>query len=453
MRAYLFRRLLQTVPTLGGVILITFILFHAVGGSPAALTLGEQASALALEEFDEVRGFNKPLLAGRWSRTRALPDGRFDNPHPVWREIAGGILLPADDKTPVARLKFPANSIVRLPIRFRLRDGENYRLTLRIRSTQTAVWFNPDPGRFATEGFQALDSFPTRVSKGWKTVRIDFTAGDSDDPVPELSIGPGGVEVERILLRRRMRHLFDSQLLHYLGRMAHLDFGVSYRENQRVAVILRQGIGPSLALTLPIFFGEIALALGLSLICVSARNSGLDRMITWISVSTMSVNYLVWIIVGQYVFAYRLGWFPVWGAETWRHFLLPVAIGIASSLGTNVRFYRTVLLEETLREYVRTARARGAGRARILWRHILPNAMIPILTSVVVSLPFLYTGSLLLESFFGIPGLGYVGVNAIASSDADVLRAVVLIGSVLYMAANLLTDALYAAVDPRVRLT
>lgn len=250
-----------------------------------------------------------------------------------------------------------------------------------------------------------------------------------------------------------MRHGLDSQLAAYLGRLARLDLGVSSRENQPVADILRQGIGPSLVLTIPIFVGGILLALVLSLLCVSAKDSWLDRSLTVFSVGVMSVNYLVWIVVGQYVLAFRLGWFPIWGFDSWRHLLLPVIIGILSGLGANVRFYRTVLLEERSREYVRAARARGVGPARILFRHVLPNAWIPILTSVSVALPFLYTGSLLLESFFGIPGLGYVGVNAIASSDVDVLRAVVLIGSALYMAANLMTDLLYAAVDPRVRLT
>jgi peptide/nickel transport system permease protein len=440
MKGFLLRRLLQMIPTLAGVLLITFILFNAVGGSPAALSLGEQASPRALEEFDEVRGFNKPLLAGRWTQTRALPD------FPSAAADAAG--SGAGGAFPVCT----AGELVRLPLRFPLRAGGRYRLTVRYRAPAEPMTFSPDVSAADGGRFQPLETGPARFSRGWKTAHVDFTSDGSDHAVPALRAGPGGAEVEAIRLRRRMRHLFDSQLLHYLGRIAHFDFGVSLRENQRVSSVLRQGIGPSLILTIPIFFGGLVLSLALSLVCAGAAGRWPDRAITLFAVGTMSVNYLVWIIAGQYVLAFRLGWFPVWGMESWRHLILPVTIGIASMLGANVRFYRTVLLEENRKEYVRTALSRGAGRFRILFRHVLPNALIPILTHVAVSLPFLYTGSLLLESFFGIPGLGYVGVNAIAASDADVLRAVVLIGSVLYMAANLLTDVLYAVVDPRVRL-
>ncbi|MBI2437278.1 MAG: ABC transporter permease, partial [Lentisphaerae bacterium] len=117
-----------------------------------------------------------------------------------------------------------------------------------------------------------------------------------------------------------------------------------------------------------------------------------------------------------------------------------------------VRFYRTVMLDEMYRDYVRTALAKGVSRPGLLFRHVLKNAMIPILTNVVIAIPFLYTGSLLLEGFFGIPGLGNMGINALNNSDVDVIRAIVLIGSILYVAANLLTDLCYALVDPRVRL-
>ena len=132
--------------------------------------------------------------------------------------------------------------------------------------------------------------------------------------------------------------------------------------------------------------------------------------------------------------------------------ILPWIIGVISGLGSGIRFYRTVMLDEMYRDYVRTAFAKGVGLPGVLFKHVLRNAMIPILTNVVMEIPFLYTGSLLLESFFGVPGLGYVGVNAINSSDVDVVRAVVFIGAVIYVAANLLTDLCYALADPRVRL-
>ena len=169
-------------------------------------------------------------------------------------------------------------------------------------------------------------------------------------------------------------------------------------------------------------------------------------------VALMSVNYLVWIVIGQYVLAYRLGWFPVWGFESWRNLLLPVGIGVATGLGTNVRFYRTILLEEMHKDYVRTAFAKGLRAERVLFKHVLKNALGPVIVNVALALPYLYTGSLLLESFFGIPGLGYLSLNAIHSADVEVVRAIVLVGALLFTAANVLADVALAWVDPRVKL-
>jgi peptide/nickel transport system permease protein len=131
---------------------------------------------------------------------------------------------------------------------------------------------------------------------------------------------------------------------------------------------------------------------------------------------------------------------------------LPVLVGLLGAVGAEVRFYRTVFVEETSRDYVRTARAKGCGDGRIMAHHVLRNAMIPILTRVVVAIPFLFTGSLLLESFFGIPGLGSLTVDAIQGNDFSTLRAMVFIGSLLFVFAQILTDVSYTLVDPRVRL-
>ncbi|NLB60662.1 MAG: ABC transporter permease, partial [Lentisphaerae bacterium] len=245
---------------------------------------------------------------------------------------------------------------------------------------------------------------------------------------------------------------WDSQLAFYLGQLIRLDFGVSSSMNQPVARLLLQGIGPSLALALPILLVELALGVVLALLCAFFRNRFVDRFLVVLAVALMSINYLVWIVGGQYLLAYRWHWFPLWGFESWRYLLLPVAIGVISGLGANVRFYRTIMLDEMHREYVRTAFAKGLSRRRVLFRHVLKNALIPIITNVVIALPLLYTGSLLLESFFGIPGLGYLSVNALNSADLDVVRAVVLIGAILFVGANLIADLCYALVDPRVQL-
>ncbi len=437
MLRYIFKRCWQMIPTLGGVILITFILFNLVGGSPAALTLGEHASPQALEEFDEQRGFNKPLLFGWHTRTRAMADINY----PTKAGTANSLIL--------------QDSCFLLPLQCKLFPKTSYELIITYRlaaGAQAALLRRMEPVAAPGSASQACPT-PAKLphSLKWKSVRLPWRNG-AESPTLLLNAQGGPLEIRSIKLRRRMNHPWDSQLIFYLRQIARLDFGVSSSMNQPVARLLAQGILPSLALTVPILIIELLVAVVLALICVFFRNRFIDRFFVVLAVALMSVNYLVWIVVGQYLLAFRLGWFPLWGFESWRYLLLPVLIGVLSGLGANLRFYRSILLDEVYRDYVRGAFAKGLSRSRVLFRHILKNALIPIITNVVIALPFLYTGSLLLESIFGIPGLGYLSVNALNSADIDVMRAVVLIGALLFMAANLIADLCYALVDPRVKL-
>jgi peptide/nickel transport system permease protein len=160
-------------------------------------------------------------------------------------------------------------------------------------------------------------------------------------------------------------------------------------------------------------------------------------------------------MAGQFILGKILKYFPLAGyrsgVDAWKFVLLPTVIGVVSGLGAGVRFYRTVMLEEMNQDYVRTARAKGVGERAVLFRHVLKNASIPILTSTVLAIPFVLLGSLLLESFFGIPGLGSLTVDAIQSQDFAIVRAMVFLGTVLYIIGAVLTDISYAVVDPRVR--
>jgi peptide/nickel transport system permease protein len=243
-----------------------------------------------------------------------------------------------------------------------------------------------------------------------------------------------------------------KQFLFYLKQIVTFDFGRSFATNQKISTLIWEGVGPSLALTVPIFLLDLVVAIGIALVAAYRRNTLLDRSIVVLAVVGMSVSSLVYILAGQYLLAFKLGWFPIWGFESARYLLLPVIIGVISGLGSGVRFYRTVMLDEMYQDYVRTAFAKGHTERTVLFRHVLKNAMIPILTSVVLSIPFLYTGSLLLENFFGIPGLGYLSVEAINSADFPVIKAIVFVGSVMYVFASLLTDICYALVDPRIKL-
>lgn len=245
---------------------------------------------------------------------------------------------------------------------------------------------------------------------------------------------------------------FDSQFWQIVRQFAHLDFGRSLQSNQRISRMMADGVVPSLCITTPIFVIELTVAIALALLCAFYRNTWLDRTFVVISIVGVSISGLVYIMLGQYFFSFVLGWFPVWGFEGINYVLLPVAIGVVAGIGGSLRFYRTIMLDEMYQDYVRTAFAKGASQRQVLFKHVLKNAAIPILTNVVVAVPFLYTGSLMLESFFGIPGLGRMTVDAIYTGDEPVLFAMVFIGSVIFVIANLITDLCYTWADPRIRL-
>lgn len=243
-----------------------------------------------------------------------------------------------------------------------------------------------------------------------------------------------------------------KQFAKFCTDLAHGDFGLSTEADEPVIDVLKRGVGPSLSLTVPILFGGTAVGLMLALLCAAGRGGAFDRAVLVGSTVLMSVNYVVWVLAGQFIFAFKLRLFPVWGYENAFYLVLPVIIGIVSGLGVDVRFFRTAILDEIYKPYVRTARMKGLSEARVLFVHVLRNSLIPIVTYVSLAIPYLFTGSLMLESFFGIPGLGNVSINAIHSSDMAVVRAVVVLGALLYQGVNLVTDLLYAWLDPRVRL-
>jgi len=249
----------------------------------------------------------------------------------------------------------------------------------------------------------------------------------------------------------------DNMLFEHYRRMLTFDFGRSDADDVLIIDRLRQGAGPSLALTIPLFVVGITLGIVLSLFVAFFRETYIDRMGVFLCVLGMSVSILLYIVGAQYLIAKLLRWFPISGFDSdpaviGRFLALPLVVGIASGVGGDVRFYRTVFIEETGRDYVRTARAKGAGEIRVMVHHVLRNALIPILTRVVLAIPFLFMGSLLLESFFGIPGLGAITVDAINGNDFSTLRTMVFIGALLFVAGQIATDVSYALVDPRVRL-
>ena len=234
-------------------------------------------------------------------------------------------------------------------------------------------------------------------------------------------------------------------------------FEFGYSEDKRdIASEIRERMWPSLALAVPVFLVGLAVCVTFALLMAFFRATYLDFWGVVLCVVMMSVSTLFYIIGGQYVASKAWHLVPIsgyaGGLDAARFLILPVVIGVVSGIGSSSRWYRTLFLEEMARDYVRTARAKGLAESAVLFRHVLKNAMIPILTGAVVVIPLLFLGSLLSESFFGIPGLGSYTIDAIQSQDYAVVRAMVFLGSVFYIIGLILTDISYTLVDPRIRL-
>lgn len=234
------------------------------------------------------------------------------------------------------------------------------------------------------------------------------------------------------------------------------DFGKSDSGRQISSDILER-MTPSLTLALPTFIIGITTNIALALLIVLFRGSRLDMVTMMIAVAIMSISGLFYIIAGQVLFSKIWHWVPISGYDSgWdslKFMVLPILIGVFSGLGAGLRWYRSLFLEEINKDYVRTARAKGLSEIRVLFAHVFKNGLLPILTGVVVVIPSLFMGSLIMESFFGIPGLGSYTLDAINSQDFAIVKAMVFLGSVLYILGLILTDISYTWFDPRVRLS
>ena len=248
---------------------------------------------------------------------------------------------------------------------------------------------------------------------------------------------------------------WDSQFRNHLKNAITFDFGRSWNDRELIIDKIKRGAGPSLSLTIPMFFGTVVISVSLALIVAFLRGTIIDVLAVFLCVAGMSIPFLSFILFGQYFLAFKWGLFPVFfwpDLSPLQYVALPVLIGIVAGLGGNLRFYRTVMLDEMGSDYVRTAFAKGLSSRRVLFKHVLKNAMIPIITQVVLAIPFLFLGSLLLERFFGIPGLGHLMIEAIAARDFQVINAMTYIGAILFVVFNLITDICYSLVDPRITL-
>ncbi len=298
-----------------------------------------------------------------------------------------------------------------------------------------------------------------------------FFVVSSPDQMARMQLGDKRVTAEAIA-GWKAEHGYDKPLLFNgsaqgIGRFTEtiffdrsvrlfaFDFGSS-DDGRDIGYDISQRMWPSLAIAVPVLLVGLAVDISLALLIVYFRATYVDIGSVVMLVAMLSISGLFYIIGGQFLLSKLFHLVPISGydvgIEAWKFLVLPVIIGVIGGIGSGVRWYRTLFLEEISKDYVRTARAKGLTERRVLFRHVLGNALIPILTGVVVILPLLFMGSLITESFFGIPGLGSYTIDAINNQDFAIVRAMVFLGAVLYILGLLLTDISYTLVDPRVRL-
>lgn len=297
-----------------------------------------------------------------------------------------------------------------------------------------------------------------------------FFAVNTPDDMARLAIGGQRVSQEAIELWKQ-EHGYDKPLFynHEAGGvqrwtdtifydrsvpLLRFDFGFS-DDGHDISQQIKERMGPSLALAIPTFLLGIWVSISFALLLVFFRYTRFDFYGVVFCVILLSISSLFYIIAGQWLFAKVLRWVPYsgWtgGLDSMRFLILPVLVGIVSRLGGEARFFRSLFLEEAAKDYIRTARAKGLSEVVVLYRHLLRNAMLPILTGAVTAIPLLFMGSLISESFFGIPGLGSYTIEAINAQDLSIVRSMVFLGSALYIVGLVLADVSYTLVDPRVR--
>ena len=283
-----------------------------------------------------------------------------------------------------------------------------------------------------------------------------FFGGDPAEILAGLNATPEQVQAIRDQLG--LNRPVYVQLAIYLKGIVTLDWGRSFATNEAVGHIFATRLPATLTVMMPILILDTLLALPIAMWVAYRRGSLSDRAIMIISTVALSVSFLVYIILGQYVFGFQLGWFPVqgWSDSVFKNLVtyvpLPVMLALMVGIAPQTRLYRTFFLDELGHDYVRTARAKGMTERTVLFKHVLRNAMIPILTNIGLALPGVFVGSFLIEVFFSIPGLGREVILAVNRSDYPVIQALTVYLAMITMLINLSVDILYKLVDPRVVL-
>lgn len=442
MSAYIIRRILYAIPILIGVNVIVFSLFFFMNtpDDMAALHLGaKRVTPDMIDRWKREHSLDLPYFYNDGFRQFAALSATRENTEGLWE-------LPGEGNYQL-RVEAPQNQKLRGNRKIQISLSDGFLLQADDNSAFMSSLTLSLPSEVETQEVSFRVKRKAKASHNSPRAKVVFEAekpGLLHRVILDYQLPIG-------LMERFTRTIFFERSV----KMLFFQFGRSDR-GKNIGEEISKRILPSMSITLPSFIFGLILCIFFAMILAYTRGTRVDKVGVFLCVIGMSISGLFYIIAGQVFFGKILKLFPISGYEpgisAFRFVLMPVLIAVIAGLGRSIRFYRTVFLEEMNKDYVRTARAKGVQESHVLFVHILKNAMIPILTGVVVELPFLITGSLLLESFFSIPGMGAYLLEAIRQQDFAVVQSMVALGSFLYIGGLLLTDISYTFVDPRVRL-
>ncbi len=469
MISYILRRLGWSVLTIFGVMLITFGLFRTMPGDIAAAHLGPKATQQARAEWLDRYGYDRPTIINRHRRLLIIDNTTGNKP------------LGADDDKTTGSLAADALALFgevndgekgekklsgRLLGRFIKHLNTKTLLTELTAGRPLAKKLAPSRSQSTTKPapvngpriiFKLHDNTKlpidltmlSTVVKGKSLPRADATCGDLINAINNHPDNKGRIRAG--ITEWGLTDLFDSQFTDHMVKSVTFQAS-SLTIKKKITEIIVDRAPKSLALTIPAMAAGWILAMVISSFVAYYRGTILDKVGVFLSVLGMCIPFLAFMIYGQWLM-FAIAPTRAYGLAYRGNVYLPIAIMVIAGLGGHVRFYRTVILDQVKRDYVRTARAKGASLPAVLFKHVLKNCMLPILTNLILALPFLIMGSLLVETYFGIPGLGDLLLTSINGRDEPVVNAMVFLMAIIYTTGVMLADISYAVFDPRIRLT
>jgi len=448
MSRYIIRRLVQALFTIFGVMLLTFVLFRVVAGDVSSAYVNSKLGAEAKRAFNEKHKLDRPGIFNLHRRLELTDNTRGASIFSIEDSGSGRITKALEIHLAPSEIEQQNENARKLVMVSRLVYNLSPKTPLDVMSSGTPLVKKPAPGR---ENAQLESALKMTLSDGTALTVSMNSIGNCGDLISAInSIPTNNGKLTAAITPWKPAQLFDSQFFWHLWENITFS-GHSYATDQTIFDIISERGKFSLSITVPSFALGWLLAMILACLVAYYRGKGIDQITVFLAVLGMCIPYLAYMLLGQWAM-FKIA--PKYAAGLASPFSIyvPVMISVIAGLGWSIRFYRVIILNEINKDYVRTARAKGVPLPDILFKHVLKNCMLPILTDLISTIPFLIMGALLLEKFFGVPGLGDLFLTSITSRDVPIITGLTYFTTILYVVSLLLTDILYAVFDPRVRL-